>query len=95
MTCANTILYNGTALLGEVLCGLTANVTGSLFLSLFLIVSALIMFMLAFRIPLEFQTFIILPFLLTLMAYTQEFLAIGGITLIFIAAVVARSWSRF
>ena len=60
-----------------------------------MVVVAMIFVMLMFRIPLEFQTIIILPFLLTLMAYSQEFVAIGGIILIFLAAITARSWSRF
>lgn len=95
MTCPSTIIYNGTGVLGELLCGLTNNVTGSLFFSLLLIVIGFIVIMFMFRIPLEFQGVLLLPFLLTLMAYTQEFLAIGGIVLIILSAAVARSWSRF
>lgn len=87
-------IYTETGLIGLVIQGLTQNVTGSLFLTLLMIVTMFVLIMLLFRIPVEFQAVIIAPMLFTLMAYTREFLAIGGVILIFMAIVFARMISK-
>lgn len=87
-------IYNETGFIGIVLQGMTTDITGSLFMTLFVIVTLIVVVMLMFKIPLEFQAVVISPFLIALMAYTQEFLAVGGVTLIFLAVVFARAISR-
>lgn len=87
-------IYNETGLMGLVIQGITQDITGSLFFTLLMIVTFAVVVMLMFRIPVEFQALIIAPLLFTLMAYTGEFLAIGGVMLIFMAVVFARMISQ-
>jgi hypothetical protein len=83
-------IYNDAGLIGMVLEGLTRDITGSLFFTFLLIVTFMVVIMLAFRIPIEFQALIIAPLLFTLMAFYQEWLAIGGVLAIFMGVLFAR-----
>jgi hypothetical protein len=83
-------IYNETGIIGVVIEGLTTDVTGSLFLTLLMLTTMIVIVMLMFRIPVEYHALIIAPLMLTLMAYTQEFMAIGGIMLIIMAIVFAK-----
>lgn len=89
-------LYNSTGTLGIILDAVTNNVTGSLFLTLLLIVTMFIVILFVLRVPFQFQPVLLLPFLIYLMAFTGEFLAIGGIALILLGvwAAIAVSASR-
>jgi len=84
------VFINDTTTTGIILNYLTYNVTGDLFTTLLLILIGIIAFALTFRIPLEFTAPIILPMLIVFMAFTGQFLAIGGIMLIFIAVLFAK-----
>lgn len=70
----------------------TYNITGDLFLTLLCIVLIIIAFCLMFRIPIEYSIIIILPLLLVCMAFTSQFLAIGGVALIYIAVLLAKNF---
>lgn len=88
-------LYNTTGTLGVILDAITNNITGSLFLTLFLLVVMFVLLLFVMRVPFQFQPVLLLPFLLTLMAFTGEFMLIGGLALILLGiwaafAVAAR-----
>lgn len=63
--------------------------TGSMFLSLLLIVIMLVVIGLAFPLPLEWTAIFIMPLLLTLMAYDAAFYPAGGVFLLYMAFLVA------
>lgn len=84
-------LFNDTGTAITVINGLTQT-TGNLFLSLLLIILLLLLVCTVFRIPFEWTIIIMLPFLLTLWAYDAGFLAIGGITLIYLGVLFARNY---
>jgi hypothetical protein len=86
------IFYNSSGSFGIILDAFTYNVTGDLFLTLLCLVIGILAFCLMFRIPIEFSAIIILPLLLTIMAFTSEFLAIGGLTLVYIAILLAKNF---
>lgn len=87
------LFINDTGTIGLVIIGLN-NITGSLFLTLLLILIVLIAIALAFRIPLEAVGIIYLPFILTLAAYTHEFLAIFGCALIYLGVLFGKNILR-
>ena len=83
---------NSTGTAYAILEGLTNDVTGSLFMSLLMIVFLILAFSLAFRIPMEYTAIFILPILIVSMAYFQQFLAIGGVILIYLGVVMAKNF---
>jgi lipopolysaccharide export LptBFGC system permease protein LptF len=87
-----TMLYNQSGSFGMILDAFTYNITGDLFLTLLCIVLIIIAFCLMFRIPIEYSIIIILPLLLVCMAFTSQFLAIGGVALIYIAVLLAKNF---
>ena len=89
-----SVIYNSTGIFGQVIEGLTVDITGSLFMSLLMLTILLVAILLAFRVPLEFQAVLIAPLLFTLMAYSQEVLAIGGVLAIFMGIIFARMLAK-
>ncbi len=85
-------LYNDTGTLGVIITYLTINVTGSLFMTLLIIVISLMALTMLFKIPLEFSSIIILPLLLVLMAYSTEWLAFGSVTLLYLGIILAKMY---
>lgn len=85
-----SILYNSSGIFGIILDAFTYNVTGSLFLTLLAMIILLFAFCLMFKIPLEYTAIIVMPILITLMAYSSDFKAIGGLMLLYISVLVAR-----
>jgi hypothetical protein len=84
------LFLNETGTIGTVIIGLD-GITGSLFLTLLAIMIILVILALALRIPLEVTSIIFLPFLITVTAYTREFLAVFGIFLIYGAILIAKN----
>ena len=79
---------NGTSL--YLLTAMT-EVTGSLFLTLFMLVLLLIVIALMFRIPIEFTALLVLPFLITVTAYESSFMSVAGVFLIYVALLLANN----
>lgn len=86
--------YNETGVIGQVMAGMTTNITGSLFVTLLVLVTLTMVVLLLFRVPLEWQAVIVTPFLIALMAYTGEFIAIGGVILIIDGAIFTYAFIR-
>jgi hypothetical protein len=87
-----SILYNSSGSFGVILDAFTYNVTGSLFLTLLAMVIILLAFCLMFKIPLEYSVIILMPLLITIMAYSSDFKAVGGVMIIYLAILVAKWW---
>lgn len=75
----------------ETMLVLMSEWTGSLFLSLLLIVLVILVIGLAFPLPLEWTAVFILPLLLTLMAFDASFYPAGGVMLLYLAFVIASN----
>jgi len=69
---------------------MTSNLSGSLFLIVMVIVILLVFIGFAFNLPMELQATYILPLLIGLMAYSQEFVTVGGVTLLYLAVVFSK-----
>lgn len=87
-----TTFFNSSDTFGQVLLYMTTDITGSLFISLLLIMVIMIAFALALRIPVEFTAILLIPLFLTLMAFSSDFLAIGGILLIYLGILTAKNF---
>jgi hypothetical protein len=86
------MFFNSTDHFGTVLYYMTTDITGSLFLTLLIILLVIVAVALALRIPVEFTAVLIVPVMLVLMAYTSEFLAIGGLLLIYLGILTAKNF---
>lgn len=86
--------YNETGLAGVALAGMT-NITGSLFLSLLLFVLFCMMIAWALKVPVEFTALLVMPLLIVLMAYEGQFLAVGGVILIYLGILAGKNFFFF
>jgi len=82
---------NGTMELA--IAGMT-TFTGSIFLSLLMIVLIIVAIGLAFPLPMEWTAIFIMPLLLTLMAYDASFYPAGGVFLLYMAFIIAYNFLR-
>lgn len=83
---------NETTIIGSVLGSFTDNVTGNLFFSLLLVLLLVVVLLLAFRVPFEYVAIFAFPLVLLFMAFTGEFVALGGIMLFFFAVLFVRNF---
>jgi len=66
------------------------NVTGSQFLTYFLLLAVFVMFgVVVLRMKFETTAIYVLPLLFALMAYSSNFRAVGGLIIIFLAVAFA------
>ena len=84
-----TPFINDTGTIGIIIEAGT-NMTGSLFLTVLIIMIVLIGLCLMFRIPTDIVAPIILPVFIVGMAYSTEFLAIGGLLLVYLAVLFSK-----
>jgi len=85
------VLFNESNVIGELIVYMNVNVTGSLFLTLLFLVIMLLAVCALFRIPMEFSALFILPLLLAIMTDVGEFLAVGGIFLMYLGVLLAKN----
>lgn len=84
------MFYNQTQIIGQIINGVTTHMTGGLFLTLLTVVLFIIALCLMFRIPIEFTAIIILPLILTITAYTSEFMSVLGVLLIYMGIIFGK-----
>lgn len=85
------VLFNESNIIGELIIYMNQNVTGSLFLTLLFMVLVLLAICALFKIPMEFTALFILPLLLAIMTDVGEFLAVGGVCLIYLGILLAKN----
>lgn len=85
------VFYNESDSVGIIIHGLTNNVTGSLFLTLLVIIIMLMVVAFMFRLPIETTSVLIIPLLIVVVAYSGEFLQVGGVFLIYMGILIARN----
>lgn len=84
-------LINQSSTIGVIHSAMTANSTGSDFLTFFLLgVVALVVLSMMFRLPLELTGLFVMPILLVLSAYISDFTPILGFVLFYITFVLAK-----
>lgn len=83
---------NDSNTVGQAVGLITTNVTGSIYLTLFLLLIIFIAILAAFRVSIEWIAVIILPFVLAGWAYTADFQTFGGLTLILLAVVFIKKF---
>ena len=83
------IFINDSQVIGSII-EAGSNLTGSLFLTVLLIMIVLITVSLLFRLPIEILIPILLPLFIVSMAFSTEYLAIGGLMLIFLAIIFSK-----
>lgn len=86
------VFYNSSSEIGLLIDGATFNITGDLFLTLLALLIVVLAFFLMFRIPMIYSAVLILPLMIVMMAYTSQFLAIGGLFLIYLAILIGNYW---
>lgn len=69
----------------------TTDVTGSLFLTLLLIIFGMILVAALFRIPMEMTVILVLPTLIVFASFTNGFLSILGAALIYAGVIFAKN----
>ena len=86
------LFLNETGFIATLLTNITNNITGSLFLTLLLIMLFFIVVALIFRIPIEYTAVILTPLFLVFIAATSDFLAVGGLVLIYLGILFAKNF---
>mgnify|MGYP003149167858 CR=1 FL=1 len=81
------MFINETGLIGLIITTATNNITGSLFLTFFLMLFLFITFGLMFRMPLELSFVLLMPLLIVITAFYSNFLIIYGLALIALALI--------
>lgn len=83
---------NCSQVIGQVIINTTEQTTGSIFLTFLFIMLFLVAIAMIFQIKLEYTMIILLPVLLALMSYYQQFVAIGSVILIYLAIIVTKNF---
>jgi hypothetical protein len=86
------MFINTTETLGVILAQGTNYTTGSIFLSLLVFLFLLLAIALLFGIRLEYTAILVLPLLISYMAYYGEFIAVGSIFLIYLAMIFSHQF---
>ena len=84
------VFIDTTSVIYPVYTGLI-DITGSVFLTLLMIVILFVLVSFIFRIPSEFTAIFILPMLLSILAYESEFMAVGGVILIYLGYLLGKN----
>lgn len=84
------IFINVTESLGIIIGRATQYTTGSMFLTLLLLVLIILALAIMFGISLEYTTILLLPLLLSYMAYYQEWVGVGSVILIYLGFVFTK-----
>jgi len=83
-------LINTTDTIGAFMSTITTETTGSLYLTLILIVIFCYVFCLGFKIPIELSSIIILPLCIGFMLITTEVYSVLSIVILHLAVVVTK-----
>jgi hypothetical protein len=86
------LFINTTETIGIILGSASTTTTGSLFGALLLVMIILIAMAFMFNIPLEFTAVLFLPLVLGCMAFYSQFLATGGVFLIYVSIIITKNF---
>jgi len=83
---------NMTDSIGIIMGQATTYTTGSMFLTLLIVVMALIAVAIMFGIKLEYTIILIMPLMLGYMAFYSAFVSVGLVMLFYIAFIMAKNF---
>jgi hypothetical protein len=86
------VFINETNMIGKLIVTITNNVTGYEFLTYFILLLLLYLIGMMCRIPMQVIPALQLPLLIILMSQMDQFIAIGGISLIYLSFVFVSFW---
>lgn len=86
------MFINESSGIGFIIIEAINNITGSMFLTMLGITIIILALFIAFRIPVIASFILELPLILVFMAYEQNFVAIGGVILIYLGVVFAFNY---
>ncbi len=87
------VFFSNSSFMGGLLEQSTIHITGSLVLTLLATFILLFGLMMMFRIPVNISIILILPLVLSFMAYQAGgFLAVGGVILMLVGVLLAKNW---
>lgn len=86
----NTGFMNCSQIIGQVIITTSDYTTGSLFLTFLFVMLFLITVAILFKIKLEYTMLLIMPLLLAFMSYYQDFIAFGGVILIYLGIILTK-----
>lgn len=87
-----TLFINETGTIGIIYNAVTNSITGSEFLTLLGLIIIIILFFMLFRLPIEATAILVLPMLLTFMAFNDNLFAMVGAILIYLAILFAKNY---
>jgi hypothetical protein len=85
------LFVNTSDTIGQGIIGLN-SITGSTFMSILLIFILILALGLFFRIPIDFLALLLNPFLIVVMAFNSQWVAVGGVFLISLAILLGRNF---
>lgn len=83
---------NCTESIGLIVGSATTSTTGSLFMTLFVILILIMAVAFMFGIRMEYTAILVFPLLLGYLAYYGNFYAIGGVILIYLAIILTKNF---
>ena len=86
------IFINATDALGKVINAASTDMTGSIFITLLIIVIIICAFAIAFGISLEYTVILVIPLLIAAASQYSDFVAVLGVGLIYISAILAKAF---
>jgi hypothetical protein len=89
------MFINQTQIIGQVIGGLTTNITGHEYLTYLMVIILVFALCFMFRIPIEITAMLMIPLLLVLMIYDSSFRVIGGCVLILLGILFVRPFFNF
>jgi len=85
-------LYNESDMIGQAIYFVTVNLTGSLFLTLLLMVIGVMAIFAVLRLSIEISAILIVPLLIAIMAYSGDFMAVGGAFLLYLGMLFGKNF---
>jgi len=86
------VFINATESIGIIIGNATTYTTGSMFLTLFVVLLFILAMALMFGIKLEYTAILVLPLMLGYMSYYSEFITIGVIIIFYLGFLVTKNF---
>lgn len=86
------MFVNQSDYVGILISSFTANVTGSLFITLLFIIIMSIMLAMMFRLPIEASSILVIPLMIVILAYYGNVMPVVGGFLIFLGIILSKAF---
>lgn len=86
------LFLNTTETIGIILGNASTYTTGSMFMTMLVILILIMATAILFGIRLEFTSILVLPLLLTYMAFYKEFMVIGTVIILYLSIILTKNF---